>query len=86
MTLNIYAQMFDEARHAADIRARMARSACAGLLESDEDERTVIVIRRLLAPRRARCRLVGEPRSSGVLDQNLTKPGQVDGKGAQSLV
>jgi len=26
-TLNIYAHMFDEARHAADIRARMARSA-----------------------------------------------------------
>ncbi len=31
-TLNIYAHMFDEARHAADIRARMARSAFAGLL------------------------------------------------------
>ena len=41
-TLNIYTHMFDEARHAADIRARMARSAFAGLLEEDEDERTVI--------------------------------------------
>ena len=36
-TLNIYAHMFDEARHAADIRARMARSAFAGLLDTDED-------------------------------------------------
>ncbi len=47
-TLSIYAHMFDEARHAADIRARMARSAFAGLLENDEedeeDERKVITI------------------------------------------
>jgi integrase len=43
-TLNIYAHMFDEARHAADIRARMARSAFAGLLEDDEDERRVITL------------------------------------------
>jgi integrase len=43
-TLNIYAHMFDEARHAADIRARMARSAFAGLLEDDEDERGVITL------------------------------------------
>lgn len=38
-TLNIYAHMFDEARHAADIRTRMARSAFAGLLENEDDER-----------------------------------------------
>jgi integrase len=43
-TLNIYAHMFDEARHAADIRARMARSAFAGLLEDNEDERGVITL------------------------------------------
>jgi len=43
-TLNIYAHMFDEARHAADIRARMARSAFAGLLGTDEDDRKVITL------------------------------------------
>jgi hypothetical protein len=44
-TLNIYAHMFDEARHAADIRARMARSAFAGLLDADEEvERRVITL------------------------------------------
>jgi integrase len=43
-TLNIYAHMFDHARHAADIRARMARSAFAGLLELGEDEDTVITL------------------------------------------
>lgn len=43
-TLSIYAHVFDEARHAADIRARMARSAFAGLLENDEDERKVITL------------------------------------------
>jgi integrase len=32
-TLDVYAHMFDEARHAADIPARMARSAFAGLLD-----------------------------------------------------
>jgi hypothetical protein len=36
--------VFDEARHAADIRARMARSAFAGLLEEDQDERKVITL------------------------------------------
>ncbi len=34
--------MFDEARHAADIRARMARSTFAGLLDGEQDERKVI--------------------------------------------
>jgi hypothetical protein len=38
-TLDIYEHVFDEARHAADIRARMTRSAFAGLLEEDQDER-----------------------------------------------
>ena len=42
-TLDVYAHLFDEARHAADIRARMAGSAFAGLL-SPEDDRTVIVL------------------------------------------
>lgn len=42
-TLDVYAHLFDEARHAADIRARMAGSAFAGLLNPDDD-RTVIVL------------------------------------------
>jgi integrase len=43
-TLDIYAHMFDEARHAADIRARMAHSAFAGLLENDQDDRRMITL------------------------------------------
>jgi integrase len=43
-TLDIYAHMFDEARHAADIRSRMAHSAFAGLLENDQDDRRVITL------------------------------------------
>jgi integrase len=43
-TLDIYAHVFDDARHTADTRARMARSAFAGLLEDDEDEGTVITL------------------------------------------
>jgi integrase len=42
-TLDVYAHLFDEARHAADIRARMAVSAFAGLL-TPEDDRTVVVL------------------------------------------
>jgi hypothetical protein len=42
-TLDVYAHFFDEARHAADIHVRMAGSAFAGLLTS-EDDRTVIVL------------------------------------------
>jgi integrase len=42
-TLDVYAHLFDEARHAADIRARMAGSALAGLLDPDDDG-TVIVL------------------------------------------
>ncbi len=42
-TLDVYAHLFDDARHAADIRARMARSAFAGLL-TDADDDTVIVL------------------------------------------
>jgi hypothetical protein len=33
--------MFDEARHAADIRTRMARSAFAGLLDSNDDANVI---------------------------------------------
>jgi integrase len=36
-TLDIYAHLFDQARHAADIRARMAHSEFAGLLKPDQD-------------------------------------------------
>jgi integrase len=42
-TLDIYAHLFDEARHSANIRARMAHSAFAGLLTPD-DEKTVILL------------------------------------------
>lgn len=40
-TLDIYAHVFDEGRHAADIRARMAASAFAGLLEPDDDRKVI---------------------------------------------
>jgi hypothetical protein len=67
-TLSIYAHIFDEARHAADVRARMARSAFAGLLEADEDDQRVITLPAAagsaVGPLSAR-----EPRSSGQLDQ-----------------
>jgi hypothetical protein len=43
-TLNSYAHMFDDARHAADIRSRMARNAFARLLEEDEHYGTVITL------------------------------------------
>lgn len=43
-TLNIHADMFDEARHAPDIRARIARSAFAGLLEANEDDQRLITL------------------------------------------
>lgn len=40
-TLDIYAHLFDEARHAADIRARMSRSEFARLLAPDTDENVI---------------------------------------------
>jgi hypothetical protein len=82
-TLSIYAHMFDEARHAADIRARMARSAFAGLLKTEEDDRRVITLPAAASWLPGLFRLASEPRSSGLLDQNLTKRGQVRGKGGQ---
>ena len=36
-TLDIYTHLFDDARHAADIRARMGRSEFARMLEPDDD-------------------------------------------------
>jgi integrase len=42
-TLDVYAHLFDEARHAADIRARMATSEFAGLLTPGQEE-TVITL------------------------------------------
>jgi integrase len=45
-TLNIYTHLFDDARHACDIRGRMAASAFAGLLESEEDDCNVVVLPR----------------------------------------
>ena len=36
-TLDIYAHLFDDARHAADIRTRMSRSEFARLLEDDDE-------------------------------------------------
>jgi hypothetical protein len=38
MTLDVYTHLFDEARHAAEIRARMARSAFARLLATAASE------------------------------------------------
>jgi hypothetical protein len=34
ITLDVYTHLFDEARHAAEIRAQMAQSAFAQLLET----------------------------------------------------
>jgi integrase len=42
-TLDVYAHLFDEARHAADIRARMAGSAFAGLLNPEDDRRVIVL-------------------------------------------
>jgi hypothetical protein len=42
-TLDIYAHVFDEARHAADIRARMAASTFAGLLQPDDDRKVILL-------------------------------------------
>jgi integrase len=52
-TLDVYDHLFDEARHAADIRARMAASTFPGLL-SPEDDRTVIGLRAVAEPGAAR--------------------------------
>ena len=67
-TLNIYAHMFDEARHADDIRARMARSAFAGLLETDQDDERMITL-----PAAARSTWGRFPRGNG-----LRSSGQLD--------
>lgn len=48
-TLDVYAHLFDEARHAADIRARMANSAFASLLNPEGDN-TVIVLPAAIDP------------------------------------
>lgn len=45
-TLNIYTHLFDDARHACDIRGRMATSAFAGLLEPEQDGGNVVVLPR----------------------------------------
>jgi integrase len=42
-TLNIYTHLFDEARHATEIRTRMAASPFARLLEPDHDETENVV-------------------------------------------
>jgi hypothetical protein len=52
-TLDLYAHLFDESRCAADIRARMAGSAFAGLLDPGDD-RTVIVLPAAVEPGAAR--------------------------------
>ncbi len=52
-TLDIYAHVFDEARHAADIRVRMSASAFAALLEPD-DRRKVIMLPAAIAGDRGR--------------------------------
>ncbi len=40
-TLDIYTHLFEEARHAADIRARMSRSEFARLLDAGEDPNVI---------------------------------------------
>ena len=43
-TLNIYTHFFDDARHATEIRTRMASSPFARLLEPDADEADNVVV------------------------------------------
>jgi integrase len=69
-TLDVYAHLFDEARHSADIRARMAGSAFAGLIDPG-DERTVIVLPAAVEGGSGHLS-AREPGSAGSLDQNLT--------------
>lgn len=42
-TLDIYAHLFEESRHAADIRARMSGSAFARLLDPTDDPNVVVL-------------------------------------------
>ena len=67
-TLNIYTHLFDDARHACDIRGRMAASAFARLLEPEQDGGNLIVLPR---PSTLQGRH-HSARSGGLLDQNLT--------------
>ena len=64
-TLNIYTHLFDDARHATEIRTRMAASPFARLLEPDgEQADNVVAIARRPARRPAgRRRAVGRPRT-----------------------
>jgi hypothetical protein len=84
-TLDIYAHTFDEVRHAADVRSRMAGSAFAGLLENNEDEGTVITLPAAAGarsgPLSARQRAAIKRR----LDQDLTDRGQVRGKALTAI-
>jgi integrase len=60
-TLNIYTHLFDDARHATEIRTRMAASAFARLLEPDDrDADKVVVIARRRPPSPARRRRPAE--------------------------
>jgi integrase len=62
-TLNIYTHLFDDARHATEIRTRMAASPFARLLEPDdrEGDNVVAIARR---PRRASARRRRSAKSS----------------------
>jgi integrase-like protein len=70
-TLDVYAHMFDEARHTADIRARMARSEFAGLL-SQQDDRDVITLPAAAVERRSRPTARERAALRWSLDQTLT--------------
>jgi integrase len=60
-TLNIYTHLFDDTRHATEIRTRMAASAFARLLEPDDrDADKVVVIARRRRPSPARRRRAAE--------------------------
>jgi integrase len=55
-TLSVYTHLFDDARHAQDLKARMAASAFAALLEPDEDRQpagTVVAFSRHVGRRRS---------------------------------
>jgi integrase len=64
-TLNIYTHLFDDARHATEIRTRMASSPFARLLEPDaaEADNVVVIARQSARAPAARRRALGHPRT-----------------------
>ena len=71
-TLNIYTHLFDDARHATEIRTRMAASPFARLLEPDDRDGDNVVANRPPAELGAYPSRDGAPPGGLALDRNLT--------------